>query len=321
MQLISMLMVILSFLMLVGAFFFIARWRRARAYSPVVVIREGVAHIGISAILEYPETDKPLMALLEEEYPRCEAVVIVDLLRCDASIRILSQRFRLVRVNHSHLADVRGLYRSRNRAFRRVVLVDLPYEYRNYALDVAKRVSAFEYMIYMCGDSIVERDAIGYAAALIASHPLTADVEATSLLGAPIRIMRSDTASLSPIRLNIPQPLAWRRKRGGIVAAVSLLMPMAVVVLAVKSDAPILFVAAVAISFAIGAIIYLSCCVVTENSLFSRLDTILRNFYRFLVDKVKKNDYLYKECKSDGRMWWNPLFRRVETKRNNRESL
>ena len=80
MQLISALFFALSLLSLVGAVVFVAVWYRSCRLATIVCrMREGIAHIGVSAVVEYPETSAPLIALLEEEYPRSEAIVITDL--------------------------------------------------------------------------------------------------------------------------------------------------------------------------------------------------------------------------------------------------
>jgi hypothetical protein len=57
--------------------------------------------------------------------------------------------------------------------------------------------------------------------------------------------------------------------------------------------------AAVAILPSLLACMYVSCRVMTEKGIFVTLDTILQNFYRFLVERIKNFHYLYKE--SEGR--------------------
>lgn len=317
MQLISLVMLLFSVALLVGALLFVVYWHRTCRSSQVAPLREGIGHVGISALLEYPETTAPLLALLDEEYPRCEALLVVDLQRSNA-FDDLVQRYHLVRVNHSHLAGVRTLYRSRHRAYRRVVVIDLPMEYRSDALLVARKVAAFDYMLHLTGESIVACGAIGYSASIIASQPFDSDVELESVVGASARLVRCDLSSHS-LRLRSSRPLAWRK--GKNVALLSLLLPSAIVVLSVAMDAKILLVAAVAVSLSMGALVYLSCRVVAENSLFARLDTIIRNFYRYLVDRLKKNHYLYKERKSDEWVRLSALVRRFGRNENNRESL
>ena len=163
MQLISILLFALSLVLLVGAVLFVALWHRTyRKTSLVQLLREDIGHIGVSAIVAYPETPAPLLALLEEEYPHSEAVIITDLQSDNPSFAELLRRYRLVRVNHSHLEGVRALYRSRHRAFRRIVMVDLPMEHREQASDVGRAVASYENHLCLEGESIVERDSLTY---------------------------------------------------------------------------------------------------------------------------------------------------------------
>ena len=80
MQLISILLLLFSVVTLVGALLFVVLWHRSSQKSSMVYqLQESMAHVGISAIVSYPETPAPLIALLEEEYPRSEAVIVTDL--------------------------------------------------------------------------------------------------------------------------------------------------------------------------------------------------------------------------------------------------
>ena len=94
MQLISTLLFILSLILLAGAVLFIRLWHRSRKNtSPIKLVREGFGHIGISAIVEYPETTAPLLSLLDEEYPHSEAVIVTDLQRNNDTFGELVRNF------------------------------------------------------------------------------------------------------------------------------------------------------------------------------------------------------------------------------------
>ena len=68
MQLISLILFIGALASLIGAIFFVEQWHNTTHRSHVVqMLREGIDLIGISAIVEYPSTPAPLIALLEEE--------------------------------------------------------------------------------------------------------------------------------------------------------------------------------------------------------------------------------------------------------------
>lgn len=322
MQLISLLASLLAILLLVAVVLFVGRWHRAcRRASEVQTLREEIAHIGISALVEYPESEAPLLALLEERYPRSEAILVVDLQQSSGTFGPLVRRFALVKVNHAHLTGVRALYRSRSRAFRRVVLVDLPVAHCAQALAVAREVALFDYLLSMQGESIVACEAVAYCASVVASQPLTADVSLRSLVGASATLARSDASSgQNMVHLQTFRPLAWQR-RSRFSVLLSLLLPTIIVVVSAIAGARLLLVAAVAVALSMAALLYLSCRLMTENSLFVRVEAILYNFYRFLVDEVKKNCYLYKERREGGRTIVGLVGRFVKFGRNSRESL
>ena len=295
MQLISTLLFILSIVVLAGAILFMYLWHRScKRLSMVYQLKEGVAHVGVSGVVCYPETSAPLIALLEEEYPRSEAVIIADLQHDHTPFAGLIGQYHLIRVNHAHLEGVRALYRSRHRAFRRVVLVDLPLEYRERAIIIGKEIASYDYVLHLQGESIVERDAIAYCANIIASRQIGEIVSLQTMVGAPACLEKNTVAdrdNIVPLWSNYA--LAWR-DNNMIAALLALFLPAMIVILAIILGERLLLLSAVLVMLAVGAFLYVSCRVVTEKSLFARLDTILRSFCRLLVERVKKIHYLYK---------------------------
>jgi len=297
MQLISIIIFTLSTIVLFGAILFLYLWHKAHRKSHIVrLLREGIGHIGISATVEYPETPAPLIALLEEEYPRSEAIIITDLQYHLSPFGELIQKFNLVKVNHTHLAGVRSLYRSRCRAFRRVVLVDLPIKYQHRAAAIGKEVASYNYVLHLKGESIVAHNALTYCANLIASHYTAKDVSLRNLVGAEALLERSDIAKNGQgiISLYTDRVLAWR-KESIMFAIFAISAPAAIVLIAHLSQNRMVLITAITTSTAIAIFLYISCRVISEKSLLATLDTILRDFYRFLVEGIKKINYLYKE--------------------------
>ncbi len=295
MQLISILLLLFSVLLLVGATAFVVLWHRAyRKANIVKVLNESIGHIGVSAVVEYPETPQPLIALLEERYPRSEAVIVTDLEGCLSPFGELIYRFHLVKVNHSHLVGVRALYRSRHRAFRRVVMVDLPIESRHRALEVAKEVATYDYILQLQGESIVAHDALAYCANIIALHRTTTNISLRTLVGAETLLERCDTSDQEDkIHLLSDRVLAWRK--GGAVFGFFAISIMAILILSAHlSGSRVMLLAVLVILLSLLACLYVSCRVMVEKSLFVTVGTILYNFYRFLVERIKNFHYLYK---------------------------
>lgn len=295
MQLISTLLLLLSVVTFGFAILFVRRWHNVRGKTSVVrMLREHIEHIGISAVVEYPDTPKPLLALLEERYPRSEAIIVTDLQNDLSHFGDLIRQYNLVRVNHSHLKGVRALYRSRYRAFRRVVLIDLPVEYRSNISAIVTEVASYDYLLYLQGESVVAREAISYCANVVASYHNVEDISMRSVVGAEAQLVRNDMPRGKIGReLLADRALAWRR-RGAWLSMMMVLVPAGMVLAAYFSGSMLMLVVAVVISLELILFMYVSCRVMTEKSLFTTLDTILRHFYRFLVERVKKNYYLYK---------------------------
>ena len=287
MQLISILLLSFSILLFVGAILFVALWHRSyRKISLVQMLREDIGHIGVSAIVAYPDTPAPLLALLEEEYPHSETVIITDLQSEAASFEALIRRYRLIKVNHSHLDGVRALYRSRHRAFRRVVMVDLPVEHRERASEVGREVASYENLLCLEGESIVERNSLTYCANVAASQSSADRFSLCTLVGADAHFANGVVAdSDGVVQLRADRPLAWRRGRPSLVVSATLI-PSAMVVAACLSANSLMMSAAVVMASVVLLFIYISSRSITEKSLFARLDTVLQNFYRFWMKRI-----------------------------------
>lgn len=281
------LIFILSLVWLVGAIWFVSWWHRTyRRTSLVHLLREDVGHIGVSAIVAYPETSAPLVALLEEEYPRSEAIFIADLQQQESLLSELVVRYHLVKVNHLHLTGARALYRSRRRTYRRVVVVDLPATHSLQAFDVGKAVASYDNLLYLRGESVVEPNALAYCANVVASQPSSRGLQLRSVVGADAYFERGDVAnSERVVRLCADAPLAWRRG-AQIFALTAMFLPSAMILSGHLLDSKIMLASAVVLIVATGLFLYVSCCVVTKKSLIARLDTVLRNFYRFMVERI-----------------------------------
>ena len=288
MQLISLLLLVFSVVMLVGAVMFVAHWHHTyRKASLVHMLREDVGHIGVSAIVEYPETPAPLVALLEEEYPRSEAVIITDLQGGNPRLGELVKRYYLVRVNHTHLEGVRALYRSRHRALRRVVVVDLPMEHWRQASAIGREVASYDNILYLQGESIVEQNALTYCANVVASQESAKGVLLRSIVGADAHLERGviadDLGNVAYLRADYP--LAWR-KESILSTLLVLFMPMLVVPVVVMARNWLLVVSAEMVSVVMLLFLAVSSSVTTKKSLLARLNTVFRNFCRFWVEQV-----------------------------------
>lgn len=296
MQLISTLLFIFSLVIFVGALTFLILWHRLHRKSGTIkVLREGIGHVGISAIVEYPDTPAPLISLLEEEYPRSEAIIVIDLQSTCSMFTDLIERFHLVKVNHSHLKGVRTLYRSRHRAFKRVVMIDLPTEYRSHATNTAKRVASFDYVLHLPGECQIEYNTLTYCANIIALHPITKAISLKSIIGAGARLERTDLAPRNATtRILTDRALAWR-KSTPLFLVLAISTPAAAISLAHFSGEQLLAFTAIITCLTFGLLLYVSCRVITKKGLYATTNIIIKNFCRFLIERMKNFYYLYKE--------------------------
>lgn len=288
MQLISLLMFLFSLILLFGALLFVVLWlRNHRKVSIMYLLREDIGHIGVSAVVEYPETPAPLVALLEEEYPRSEAIVITDLQQTLSPFVELIKRYHLIAVNHSHLSGVRALYRSRHRAYRRAVVVDLPVEYCDRASYIGRAVASYDYILYLQGESIVEHDAITYCANVAATQSLERALSLQSLVGTGACLERGPVAESQSVSLRSEYPLAWR-KSTIFVALSAVLLPSVLILIAHLSKSWLMLAASVMIALVVALFLYVSSCVTTKKSLLARLDTVLRNYWRWITRRESR---------------------------------
>lgn len=321
MQLISILFLLFSLAILFGAILFVRLWHSAhRRLSVSTPLREHIGHIGISAVVVYPQTAAPLSALLEERYPHCEMIVVVDLQQQKESFDNLISRYHLVKVNHSHLDGVRQLYRSRHRAFRRIIVVDLPYNYHQLAETIAREVASYGYMLFLHGEVIVARETIAYCATIIASHHTTENIALVSLVGADVRLEPSDREDYATTELFTDRVLATT-EQGRFLSFVVLLTPTVLVALSHLMGSRVMLVVTVATLLTGALLLYLSYRVMSYKGLFNSLDTISYNFYRFVIEKVKNYCYLYRESRASVSRIIQPITTFVQRTENNQKRL
>jgi len=108
--------------------------------------------VGLSVLCVDPADERQVVNLLDTEYPCFEAVVVIDgALRGELLHRLIVD-YRLFRVDYRPSTElptegVRGLYRSRNRSFRRLVVVDRERSRPVDDYNTAVGVAAFEYLL------------------------------------------------------------------------------------------------------------------------------------------------------------------------------
>ncbi|MBQ7856764.1 MAG: hypothetical protein IJ348_06610 [Alistipes sp.] len=121
-----------------------ALWYDRLMSLSLVAEQDGVANIGISLLCLHPSDVRVVEAMLASRYPATEAVVMLD---SDSELfAVLRRRYALCNVRCDRAA-VKALYRSRHRAFRRLVVVDGFISTESSMLDVAASVCSYDYLM------------------------------------------------------------------------------------------------------------------------------------------------------------------------------
>ena len=143
------LLIALSILVLVGRAI-----ERRRLQAMMHGVRyDTLEELGISVLAVDGVDRRQLVELLEVEYPYYEVVVALAGDAAEERRRELIEHYHLIRVDYHPTGDlrvegVRGLYRSRKRRFRRLVLLDLSEGLSlPLRLNAAADVAAYEYLL------------------------------------------------------------------------------------------------------------------------------------------------------------------------------
>lgn len=103
--------------------------------------------------------------LLGTEYPRCEVVVTMDANYDHAAFRAIVERFRMARVTHSlsheiPAVGIRALYRSQDRRFRRLILIDKLSTTESDDRNAAACYASFDYLLPLPDGCMMLDDAV-----------------------------------------------------------------------------------------------------------------------------------------------------------------
>lgn len=143
---------------------------------------ESLSFVGCSVICHSVKDIEQIENLLGVEYDRYEVVAVIDSRLFPDIFYSIVERYALIRVNaasNNEIPDVRirTLYRSRQRCFRRLVLVDAAFTSACNALNCATAVASFDYIIPI-GPTMRLRQYAIESVALLISENLNSDFDA-----------------------------------------------------------------------------------------------------------------------------------------------
>ena len=113
---------------------------------------ESLGFVGCSAICSGVRGIARIEELLGQEYDRYEVIITIDAEQYPKEFRAIISHYRMIRVNCSRSeelpsATIRNLYRSRQRSFRRLILLDKPHSDIYGDLDAAAIVASYNYLL------------------------------------------------------------------------------------------------------------------------------------------------------------------------------
>lgn len=113
---------------------------------------ESLGFVGCSVICSGVSSLKHIEELLGQEYDRYEVIITLDSEQYVAEFMEIISRYRMIRVNCSAndelpSAKIKALYRSRQRSFRRLILIDKPQAEPYDELDAATAVASYNFLL------------------------------------------------------------------------------------------------------------------------------------------------------------------------------
>ena len=295
MQLIATLLLALSLILLLASLLFFIRTERAHISSRLDILHRGnIGGCGVTMASLYPTSTAPLLAMLDEKLPCSEAMIVCDIQHDRTAFGDIVERYHLVRVNHDKFPYIRTLYRSRHRAFRRVVVVDLPLAHRDKAKRTAHDVASFGNILYTQGDTIIEEGVATYIANIIAQNfdvrPLALEcvVGGNALLETTGAISEKSRRKILSCRA-----LAWPRKVDTRWLATTF-APLLLIAVAILCQNRTILAASALMGTSLLLLFCTSCRIVTKRGILATYSMTIAKFYRYTIDKFKIFHYLYK---------------------------
>ncbi len=298
MQLIALLLFIVALLLLVGAL--VSAWRRRDISADKLfdvehtLLRNRVANIGVSMVLLAPRSIEAITNLLNTLYPATELVVTIDSHRQDALLRRLIERYAMIGVEHRHLigcnSHVTGLYRSRRRAFRQLVVIET--EEAEMSFEVAVAAATYDHILRVPRGAVLEEHAVGRMVAELGSAESIATTGVVSLTGATLQLMPRTGDNNIGIRY-VVRPLAWYDTRPAYALFVAIGITLGTAALALLTKEPLASAAAMSLCGVLLCAMCVAARMLSQKSLLRTFSAVVENFYEDLLVYMKKISYLY----------------------------
>lgn len=173
--------VLLLLLVPLSAIMLYRTWRIAHAVDRLSLLSddvtggcESIGFIGISAVCSRPAEMKQISALLGQEYKRYEVIVVMDSEQQSHMLQSIITRYKLIRVNCTPSTElpsqIRQLYRSRQRGFRRLIVVDTPHKSLYEDINAGVAIASFDHILPLDSRSTLYPKAIESLAIMLSEE-------------------------------------------------------------------------------------------------------------------------------------------------------
>ena len=125
---------------------------QALLHNDITGCCESLGFIGCSVVCSSVSDLQQINRLLGQDYGRYEVVIVLDSALHAEAFDLLVSHFKLVRVNCTSAEElpsvhIDNLYRSRQRSFRRLILVDAPYRSAFDDMNAGVMVASYDYIL------------------------------------------------------------------------------------------------------------------------------------------------------------------------------
>ena len=135
---------------------------------------ESLGFVGCSVVCTSVSEITHITRLLGQEYGRYEVIVVLDAALHSEAFEGLVRHFKMVRVNCSSTHElptvsITQLYRSRQRSYRRLILVDAPHRSAYNDMNAGVMVASYDYILPIGGTALLRPRAIENLAIILCS--------------------------------------------------------------------------------------------------------------------------------------------------------
>jgi hypothetical protein len=194
----------------------------------------GFGQRGISLLCRITDNDERLHNLLAVEYPNYEVIAIIDSLRNPEALHRLISRYRMIAVDgctssNGCVPHIKRMYRSTNRCYRQLLLLDIATSEQRTDLDAAFDMATYDYLLPLWGDERLQRGTIERLAAEASSIPHEEWEMMVVGVGQTLQLIKRHTATKTggvtsinsnrvrchyvyePLLINKQRPSLWQR--------------------------------------------------------------------------------------------------------------